>query len=1317
MSDVSKLTINDSTYDLKDAIARLGTTHFVQGAGSTLGTAGTGTTANHSIWRGTNENIPNELYTGLRVAYKNDKAGVSGAGVTLQLNGGSEHPVVYGTNTTITTRYPVNSMIDLIYDAAQTATVYTNGGSTSIQGCWKVCDYSASDTNSIGYQLRTNTYQRKSTDTNRYYKIFFSSADDTMWVPASSNSTNNATSARAVNPRPINPFGEIVYNSGSGTVSAGANVSATTLWQQYVLTLGYSFNRTGTALTLTTSSPVYVKCTPQSDGGAIMDPDTPIVQSLPTTEDGKIYILLGFATEATKIELLMKHPVYEFKNGKIQLYTGAAEASIQSVVGKTVTLSTSEQAAIQVNGTDSGSIKLPSTNPWANSDKYHTSGSWSGLTYTATANGDAGTLALTIPTGTAGTQVALGNHTHGNISNAGTMTDTAAAPAGNDYILTRDADNAKVQTSTIKATDAADAVSKKHSHTDITLSTTAQAYDGTHTIKLPATSPWGNALAYRGVTTTALSDGATTNPITINGSSYTAVTGDVVLYKPTGSNTEEYIFDGTTWQLFGSVDADDLGDLAFGDTITIPAKYAKLAFSGSDSNLLKANSTPSPSQVLTSASIPANSVVTNGTTTKYILSNATTITGGTTKYLSVKCEDQVLTNPSYQQITTDVMDKDGTVEVLNTATTSYLTGSATGGAVGSASGTVAVLTGASAKRLTASSSNVITAGTTQYFHPSASGGAVGASTETGINAYTSNTPKYKSATTTNVAAQGHTHNVTLNGNASSGVSYISSVSTGSAASTGHTHSVTLTGSTSTSTGAVSYISGVTKNSSALSVTLNGDASSGVSYISSVSTGNAASTGHTHSVTLTGSTSTSTGAVSYISGVTKNSSALSVTLNGDASSGVAYISGVSTGSAASTGHTHAAPTITISEGTNTSNPKYVKEPTFTLISGNNYELDFTYKYMGASSSTIAASSGTVSVVTGGTSKNLSGSIAANSVVTDGTTKYLTGSATASTGTVSVVTGGTSKNLSGSIAANSVVTGGTTKYLTGSATASSGTVSVITGGTSKNLSGSCDATTTAAVAAHTGWSAEGTSGDLMSSITFGTTATAAKTHTHSFTQPTISLSPNGTASGGTAYISGLTSGAPTITLTGTTALITDGVAYVESVDLGSAAAVGHTHSFTQPSVSLSSGSTTSTGAIPYISSVTNTQVASNTHTHDIIATDNGFRVIDGVTESGLTITLNGSTTQTAGSTPYIAELSSGTHTHSFTQNDSGTNFITGITKNGSAIDVSGNKTYTATWASQPTLDRGAASGSITASTGTSTDYTIVFGQEGTYGPDSN
>lgn len=98
-------------------------------------------------------------------------------------------------------------------------------------------------------------------------------------------------------------------------------------------------------------------------------------------------------------------------------------------------------------------------------------------------------------TWTFGSWLAAANssHTHGNIANGGTLTDTAAAASGNDYVVIRDADNAKIQTSTIKGTDVADAVSKKHSHSTLTLSTTAQAYDGTHTLALPSSDPYTSA--------------------------------------------------------------------------------------------------------------------------------------------------------------------------------------------------------------------------------------------------------------------------------------------------------------------------------------------------------------------------------------------------------------------------------------------------------------------------------------------------------------------------------------------------------------------------------------------------------------------------------------------------------------------------------------------------------------------------------------------------------------------------------------------------------------------------------------------------------
>ena len=70
-----------------------------------------------------------------------------------------------------------------------------------------------------------------------------------------------------------------------------------------------------------------------------------------------------------------------------------------------------------------------------------------------------------------------------------------------------------------------------------------------------------NATHWLGITTTTLSDGATTNPITINGDSVTAVSGDIVQ----DSNGEEYIFNGTAWQKFGG-SIGTLGNMAYVDT-------------------------------------------------------------------------------------------------------------------------------------------------------------------------------------------------------------------------------------------------------------------------------------------------------------------------------------------------------------------------------------------------------------------------------------------------------------------------------------------------------------------------------------------------------------------------------------------------------------------------------------------------------------------------------------------------------------------------------------------------------------------------------
>ena len=91
----------------------------------------------------------------------------------------------------------------------------------------------------------------------------------------------------------------------------------------------------------------------------------------------------------------------------------------------------------------------------------------------------------------------------------------------------------------------------------------AEARDGLSTLSAMVEG----GVHYIGKTTTALSDGATTNPITIGGESVNAVQGDMVSYSlGEGKNDLEFIWDGSRWNELGSSGA--LKALAFKDNAT-----------------------------------------------------------------------------------------------------------------------------------------------------------------------------------------------------------------------------------------------------------------------------------------------------------------------------------------------------------------------------------------------------------------------------------------------------------------------------------------------------------------------------------------------------------------------------------------------------------------------------------------------------------------------------------------------------------------------------------------------------------------------------
>ena len=233
----------------------------------------------------------------------------SASGYTININGLGGKPVYQSqaAATRTTTLFNINYTALFIYNEDRVA-----------DGCWDYVYGYDSNTNTIGYQIRTNSSTRNMTDKVYRYRLLFSSADDAHFVPANNSTSTNATAARTPISTPINPFGDIVYYGYTTAIDAGSAPGASYLWQQYAVTLGYSFS----GITLTAKNSVYLVCNPQTNGSAIIDSSTPIAQELPTTADGKIYIYLGIATSGTAFELKLNHPVYHYYNGSIRLWTG-----------------------------------------------------------------------------------------------------------------------------------------------------------------------------------------------------------------------------------------------------------------------------------------------------------------------------------------------------------------------------------------------------------------------------------------------------------------------------------------------------------------------------------------------------------------------------------------------------------------------------------------------------------------------------------------------------------------------------------------------------------------------------------------------------------------------------------------------------------------------------------------------------------------------------------------------------------------------------------------------------------------------------------
>ena len=234
----------------------------------------------------------------------------SASGFTLNINGLGAKPV-YGTlaaTTRSTTIFNINYTMLFIYNEDRVE-----------DGCWDIYYGYNSDTNTIAYNVRMNTAcGLVSKDVYRYEMLFALPNGD--YEPANQSSNKPTTYTKALTTEKFDPFQPIIFYASTSTISAGSALSTSYSYLQYSgADLRYAFNA---GSTLTANRPVYIRCVPQNDCLVKLDGDDCLVQSLPSTADGKVYIYLGRSTSTTSIWLLQNHPIFEYTNGGIHVWNG-----------------------------------------------------------------------------------------------------------------------------------------------------------------------------------------------------------------------------------------------------------------------------------------------------------------------------------------------------------------------------------------------------------------------------------------------------------------------------------------------------------------------------------------------------------------------------------------------------------------------------------------------------------------------------------------------------------------------------------------------------------------------------------------------------------------------------------------------------------------------------------------------------------------------------------------------------------------------------------------------------------------------------------
>lgn len=274
-----------------------------------VGTHGSTATAS---WTGTSTRL-SSLRDGTVIRYQLSSAGKANVTLNLTLKDGTTTGakiVCFNWATRLSTQYAVNNILEMIFVQRG------NNGN----GAWIVLNpYTNTNTvyNNMSQYEMSNPANFVAGVTGIIPATLIMKDVDCHWCSIVTTKSTAYTKERATNGFILDEKNICFVTSEGSAVAQGGK------WPNIIWACGpsinsaYSFNAN-----LTSAEPIYLVGTMHDDGLFYLD-STWWAQSLPTTEDGKVYVYVGMATAVTTLTLAQENTAYVFYEGRIRTLVDA----------------------------------------------------------------------------------------------------------------------------------------------------------------------------------------------------------------------------------------------------------------------------------------------------------------------------------------------------------------------------------------------------------------------------------------------------------------------------------------------------------------------------------------------------------------------------------------------------------------------------------------------------------------------------------------------------------------------------------------------------------------------------------------------------------------------------------------------------------------------------------------------------------------------------------------------------------------------------------------------------------------------------------